>query len=195
MTTALRPLALLAAAALCIAGAHGQSTASATRPAGRISLAFTYDVQGSNLTTASRFWLQGGAAELNIRLYRGLGATVGVLGLHAGNTPGGSPVNLVTEAFGPIYTFTRPLRSHTMSFFARGLFGEANGFNGVYPSAGAPLTSSSSFAVLAGGGVDIGLSRHISLRLAQADYVRMQLPNSITNVQNNIRLGAGIILH
>jgi peptidoglycan-associated lipoprotein len=49
--------------------------------------------------------------------------------------------------------------------------------------------------VLAGGGVDIGLSRHISLRLAQADYVRMQLPNSITNVQNNIRLGAGIILH
>jgi peptidoglycan-associated lipoprotein len=49
--------------------------------------------------------------------------------------------------------------------------------------------------MLAGGGVDIGLSRHIALRLVQADYVRIQLPNSITNVQNNFRLGAGIILH
>jgi peptidoglycan-associated lipoprotein len=195
MPTALRPLVLLSATALCIAGAQAQSKATATRPVGRISLAFTYDAQGSNLTTSSRFWLQGGAAELNMRLYRGLGATVSVLGLHAGNTIGGAPVNLVTEAFGPSYTFTRPLRSHTVSLFARGLAGEANGFNGVYPSAGGPITSSNSFAMLAGGGVDIGLSRHIALRLVQADYVRIQLPNSITNVQNNFRLGAGIILH
>jgi peptidoglycan-associated lipoprotein len=195
MLTARRTLALLAATALCAAGARAQSTATATRPADRLSLAFTYDVQGSNLTTSNRFWLNGGAAELNIRLVRGFGVTTSVLGLHAGNTVGGAPVNLVTETFGPSYTITRPLRSHSMSFFARGLFGEANGFDGVYPSPGGPITSATSFAILAGGGLDLGLSRHIAFRVVQGDYVRMQLPNSLTNVQNNFRLGAGIVLH
>jgi peptidoglycan-associated lipoprotein len=162
---------------------------------GRLTLGLTYDVQGSNLTTTNRFWLQGGAAEVNARIYKGLGATVSVMGVHASNSGGGVPVNVVTEAFGPSYTFTRPLRTHSVSFFARGLLGEANGFNGVYPANGGPLTSSSSMAAVIGGGIDIKLSRHLGLRLVQADYVRTQFPNSLENVQNNLRLGAGIILH
>lgn len=194
MLIAHRPVCVLAVVILC-AGAGAQSKASASRPIGRVALALTYDEQGSNLTTANRFWLQGGAAELNVRLYRGLGATVSVLGLHAGSTAGGAPVNVITEAFGPSYTLTLPSRSHNVSLFARGLFGEANGFHGVYPGQGAPMSSSSSLAAVAGGGVDIRLSHHLGLRLVQADWVRTQLPNSLTNVQNNLRLGAGIILH
>jgi hypothetical protein len=152
-------------------------------------------VQGSNLTTSNRFWLQGGAAEVNMRIYRGLGATVSVMGLHAANSGGGVPVNVVTEAAGPSYTFTLPARKHSVSFFARGLLGEANGFNGVYPASGGPLSSSLSMAALMGGGIDIKLSHHIGLRVVQADYVRTQFPNSLENVQNNLRLGAGIIFH
>jgi peptidoglycan-associated lipoprotein len=195
MTTALRPLVLLAATALCIAGAQAQSTAPATRPAGRVSLAFTYDVQGSNLTTSSRFWLQGGAGEVNMRVYGGLGFTASVMGMHTGNSGGGVPISVVTETFGPSYTFTRPMRSHSVSFFAHGLLGEANGFNGVYPAKGGPLSSSDSLAAVIGGGVDISLSHHLGLRVVQADYVRTQFPNSLENVQNNVRIGAGIVLH
>lgn len=195
MPIALRPVCLLAIVAVCAAGAGAQSAAPASRPLGRLTLALTYDEQGSNLTTTNRFWLQGGASELNVRLYRGLGATVSVMGVHTGNSGGGVPVNVVTEAFGPSYTFTLPRRSHTVSFFAHGLVGEANGFNGTYPGNGAPQTSSLSLAALVGGGMDIRLSHHLGLRLVQADYVRTQLPNSQTNVQNNLRLGAGIVLH
>lgn len=195
MPTALRPVCLLVAVALFAAGAAAQSAAPATRPSGRVSLALTYDVQGSNLTTSSSFWLQGGAAEVNMRIFRGLGATASVLGVHTGNSGGGVPVSLIAETFGPSYTFTRPMHSHSVSFFARGLLGESNGFNGVYPSKGGLLSSSDSLAAVIGGGVDISLSHHLGLRVVQVDYVRTQFPNSLENVQNNLRIGAGIIFH
>jgi peptidoglycan-associated lipoprotein len=195
MPTALRPVCLLVAGALFAAGAAAQSAAPATRPSGRVSLALTYDVQGSNLTTSSSFWLQGGAAEVNMRIFRGLGATASVLGVHTGNSGGGVPVSLIAETFGPSYTFTRPMHSHSVSFFARGLLGESNGFNGVYPSKGGLLSSSDSLAAVIGGGVDISLSHHLGLRVVQVDYVRTQFPNSLENVQNNLRIGAGIIFH
>jgi len=195
MPTALRPVCLLVAGALFAAGAADQSAAPATRPSGRVSLALTYDVQGSNLTTSSSFWLQGGAAEVNMRIFRGLGATASVLGVHTGNSGGGVPVSLIAETFGPSYTFTRPMHSHSVSFFARGLLGESNGFNGVYPSKGGLLSSSDSLAAVIGGGVDISLSHHLGLRVVQVDYVRTQFPNSLENVQNNLRIGAGIIFH
>ena len=195
MPTALRPVCLLVAGALFAAGAAAQSAAPATRPSGRVSLALTYDVQGSNLTTSSSFWLQGGAAEVNMRIFRGLGATASVMGVHTGNSGGGVPVSLIAETFGPSYTFTRPMHSHSVSFFARGLLGESNGFTGVYPSKGGLLSSSDSLAAVIGGGVDISLSHHLGLRVVQVDYVRTQFPNSLENVQNNLRIGAGIIFH
>ena len=52
-----------------------------------------------------------------------------------------------------------------------------------------------SLAAVIGGGVDISLSHHLGLRVVQVDYVRTQFPNSLENVQNNLRIGAGIIFH
>jgi len=42
--------------------------------------------------------------------------------------------------------------------------------------------------------LNLTLSPHVVLRAFEADYLRTQLPNSTTNVQNNITLGAGIAL-
>ncbi len=72
--------------------------------------------------------------------------------------------------------------------------GEVDGFAGVYPRAGGATPSANSLAVQAGGGLDVGLSPHLALRVVQADYVRTQLPNSLTNVQNSLRLGLGIVI-
>jgi hypothetical protein len=49
-------------------------------------------------------------------------------------------------------------------------------------------------AVQAGGGIDFRVSRHLDVRAVQADYVRTQLPNSLSNAQNSLRLGVGIVL-
>jgi hypothetical protein len=48
--------------------------------------------------------------------------------------------------------------------------------------------------VQAGGGIDLGLSRHIALRLIEANWLRTQLPNGTTNGQNNLVLGTGVVM-
>jgi hypothetical protein len=45
-----------------------------------------------------------------------------------------------------------------------------------------------------GGGVDIALSKHIWIRAVQADYFYSELRNVQGNQQNQLRIGAGIVL-
>jgi hypothetical protein len=74
------------------------------------------------------------------------------------------------------------------------LLGQAWGFNSYFPTASGGITSDNSLALQVAGGVDLGLSRHFGVRVFQADWVRTQLPNGTTDVQNTLRLGAGLLL-
>ena len=184
---------LLAAIALLITTAAGAQQSS-HQPAGRIDFALTYSATQANIVGGgNHFWLNGGTAELAARVYGGLGVVANVTGLHQADTGLGVPLNLVITTFGPRYTWVPA--HHAVAIFGQGLIGEANGFKGLYPDPLGPTPSSNSLAVQVGGGVDVGLSRHISLRVLQADWLRTQLPNSTTNVQNDLHLGAGIVFH
>jgi hypothetical protein len=160
-----------------------------------LSLALTFDSTGANITTANSFWLSGGSAELNASLVRGFGFTAGFMGLHTGNSGGGVPVNLFVETFGPSYSLRSRIGKHPATFFAHGLIGEANGFSGVYPKSTVPDSSANGLAAKVGGGLDLKVSHHLSVRLVEANWLRTQLPNSTTNVQNDLELGAGIVVH
>src|SRR5262249_40531902 len=83
---------------------------------------------------------------------------------------------------------------HSIAIFGQGLIGEAHGFNSYFPSSTGVQTDYNSFALQLGGGVDLGLSQHFAVRAIQADWLRTQFPNSTTNVQNSLRLGAGIVV-
>ena len=190
-------LVLLIAIAACLGTlAHAQTPAK-DLSRDSVSLALSYDTLGGKMTNANNFATQGGAAEFNYNFFHGLGATASLLGLHADSIGSGVPVNLVLLTFGPSYTYSRHGSrhgAHPASFFVHGLIGVADGFQGLYPQGGVATSSASSLAVVAGGGLDVGLSRHLAVRVVEADYVRSQLPNSLTNVQNNLRLGVGIVL-
>jgi opacity protein-like surface antigen len=54
--------------------------------------------------------------------------------------------------------------------------------------------SSNSFAMAAGGGVDLMLSHRFAIRMIQADYYYTQFDNGVNNRQNNLRIGAGVIV-
>lgn len=77
--------------------------------------------------------------------------------------------------------------------FGQGLIGQAWGFNSYSPSPSGVQTDAVAFALEVGGGVDVGLSRHFAFRPIQADWPRTQFPNGTTNVQNNLRLAAGLV--
>ena len=46
----------------------------------------------------------------------------------------------------------------------------------------------------AGGGVDIKVSRHVSVRPIQVEYFMTKIPDGLNNRQDNLRIGAGIVL-
>ena len=82
------------------------------------------------------------------------------------------------------------------SVFAHALFGAAHTSLGAgvgLPLVGgisAPISSASAFAMAFGGGIDIGLTRHIALRAAQVDFVRTNF-NSVDALASGFGAGAG----
>ena len=172
-------------------------------PAGRTwghhetDVAVTYTEQYSNLVSTPTFWHSGGGIELSTQLYHGLGVTANVAGTQTDNAASsGVGLTLVTATFGPRYRYYRPLGSEhrrNLAAFGQALGGQAWGFNSFFPTASGGQTNDTSVAMQIGGGVDIGLTRHLGFRVFRADWVRTQFPNGTTDVQNTFRLGAGVV--
>jgi hypothetical protein len=182
---------LAAAAAILVIAAT--SCAQSSRPP-EVDFAVTDAADYSGLTTGTNnFWMQGGSAEFSGTMQGGFGVTAKVTGLHSSNTGGSIPLSIVTATFGPRYTWVRGAEKRSYAFFAQGLVGEANGFDSFFPEPGAAVTSTNSLAVQAGGGIDLRLRRRVAVRVIEANWLRTQLPNATTNVQNNLVLGAGIV--
>jgi hypothetical protein len=190
-----------ATAIIAFAGAaavKAQTPAVTAKPVlgeGAVSLALTFDTAHGTITKPNSFWLYGGGAEVSATFYRGLGIAANIVGLHSGNSGGGVPINLLVATFGPRYSHTFSIYKHGASVYGEGLIGEANGFSGVYPQTSGAIPSSDAFALQVGGGVDIGVSRHFSIRALEASWIRSELPNATTNVQNNVWIGAGLVVH
>jgi opacity protein-like surface antigen len=166
-----------------------------------LDVAVTYDALHTNHIMAQNFWMQGGAVELGARMYRGLGIAARVEGLHAGaNSTTVEPLSLVTAVFGPRYTVVS--RSGRYAIFAEALGGESNGFHGLFSQGSGPVgtvnagttSSANALAVDVGGGLDVQLSQHVSIRAIRASYLYTQFPNTTTNIQNSFSLGAGVVL-
>jgi hypothetical protein len=94
------------------------------------------------------------------------------------------------------------MRSQRYAVFAEALAGESNGFHSLFSEGSGPVgsvnagttSSANALAVDVGGGLDVRLNRHFALRVFRASCLRTQFPNSTTNVQNSLSLGAGFVL-
>jgi hypothetical protein len=167
----------------------GQSTEQV--PA-RFDVAVTYNSLLANVTTGNEFSMEGGSAQVQARLWHRFCAVADVAGFHAGNVnKSGIGLDLITATFGPRYVWS-PSQSRVV-FFGQALLGEAHGSNSIFPTATALNSSGNSFALEVGGGINYLLTPRFSVRAIDADWLRTQLPNATTNVQNNLRLGAGIV--
>jgi hypothetical protein len=178
---------------LCILLLSGTSILRAQTLPSRIDLSITYIAEHSlKANAAENFWLQGGSIELGANIWRGWGIAADVTGTHTGSIgSSGLPLSLVTTTFGPRYRWHADRR---VSFYGRGLIGEANGFQSIFPATGGSQPDANGLAAQVGGGVDYRLSDRFAMRVLDAGWSRTQLPNSTDNVQNTLRLGAGIVL-
>ncbi len=188
---------LLLAASLLMPAAVKAQAPSPSKEHHEVDLAATYTEQYSNLVSTPTFWHGGGSVELSAQLQHGFGLAGNVAGTQTNNAAGsGVGLSLITATFGPRYAYYHLMgaeRKRSLAVFGQGLFGQAWGFNSYFPTASGAIRSDNSLARQVGGGVDLGLTRHFGVRVFQADWVRTQLPNGTTDVQNTLRLGAGIV--
>lgn len=180
--------------ALCLSLLAGSVSLEAqTQQPRRLDLAVTYLAERSlKANTSENFWMQGGSIQIGANVWRGWGIAADVTGIHAGSIgSSGVPISLVTTTFGPRYRWHA---DRHLSLYGQGLIGEADGFHSVFPAQVGAQSSSNSLAIQTGGGIDYKLSDRVALRVLDAAWLRTQLPNSTDNVQNNLRLGAGIVV-
>ncbi len=157
-----------------------------------VDLAVSYLAARSNITPGQFFWQQGGSVELSAPFYHHFGVAMSITGTEAQNIAGtGVDLDMVTTTFGPRYTWSRP--SGKVAVFGQGLIGIANAWNSFFPGVAGATTDANSFALQVGGGIDLRLSHHWAVRPIQADWVRTHFPNATTTVQNNLRLGGGLV--
>lgn len=185
-------------AAGCLIGTVSCRTAQAqkstTIPVGELDVALQYDTLSANTVSGTRFWMQGGSVQLQGRFWKGLGVVADVSREHAGNVSGsGVDLDLVTVVGGPRYSWQPTKRP--ISFYGQVLAGETLGFNSLFPALPNSTSDANNFSYQLGGGVDYRVSKAWSVRVADVDWLRTQLANSTTKEQNNVRIGAGIVLH
>ena len=182
---------LLLVGACLIAGATAQGQQQNNLKTG-IDVAVVYHPLLTHQVGNGDFWMQGGSVQLHTQLWRGWGVVADVSGVHETNMNGsGVGLDLVTATFGPRYNWAPAHRRYEL--FGQVLAGSANGINSVFPTPNGAINSTSSLALKIGGGMNIALSRRIALRAFEANWLRTQLPNATTNVQNNLDLGAGVV--
>jgi hypothetical protein len=119
------------------------------------------------------FNASGWNASLTGNFPHALGITADFSGAYKNN------LHVHTYTFGPVLTARLPV----VQPFVHALFG------GITAS---DRGSSSGFAVLVGGGIDIGLRKGIGFRIVQADWMSTTLSGNTSN--KNVRASTGIVI-
>ena len=178
---------LLAALLVCTAAAHGQGVSPM-----EVSLGYSYVLANAPPLQCGCFGMNGGSGAFASYLGHGFGLVADVGGYFQNNVVNsGRSLTLVTVLAGPRYSLRR---SKKWTPFAQVLAGGAHGSGTLYGTSSTSGTAGG-FAMSAGGGLDWNVSRSVSVRLFQAEYLMTRLPNAVTNNQNDLRLTFGVVFH
>ena len=137
------------------------------------------------------FSMHGGNGWFAYNFSRGFGVVAEVSSQRASDISGsGEDLTLTSYLFGPRYSWRK---SEHFAPFGQVLVGGAHASGSFsLDSSGFP-GSSNAFAMIAGGGLDIGVARHFAVRAFEADYYLTHFANGFNDRQNNLRISAGVI--
>jgi peptidoglycan-associated lipoprotein len=155
-----------------------------------VALGYQYIRANAPPGSCNCFSTNGGFAEGAYAFRYWLRAAAEVTGSQASNIgPLGQNLTLMTYTAGPQVV----LHVHRLEPYAQALFGAAHASNSYFPSSTSYSTSATSFAYQAGGGIDFTLSRHIGIKVIEAQYLHTGFPNGTNGAQSHLMLGAGIV--
>jgi opacity protein-like surface antigen len=134
---------------------------------------------------ASGINCQGGSGSFGAYLTPRLGVIGEFGGCKVTGLPSGTSSHELDYLFGPRFYF--PTHSGRVFPFVQTLFGGEQFSAGV---TGVGSASSNAFAMTAGGGADVTLTRHLTFRAIQVEYLYTHFGGAS---QNNVRLQSGIV--
>jgi len=112
-------------------------------------------------------------------------------GSHSGNISAlGQGLTLTTFTAGPQVSH----RFRRFTPYGEALVGGAHGGDSYFPSLNSFSQSATSFAFSTGGGLDYRLSTRWSIRAFDLQYLRTAFPNGVNNEQNQLMIGAGLVI-
>jgi hypothetical protein len=148
--------------------------------------------QAHDTAGTASFFLTGGAADAAVPLLPRFSAAVEIAGTTTSRVPGTSRgLSTITLLAGP--RFTQPMRHISLS--AQALFGAVHGFDADFTTGTNHADTSTASAFAVGGFIDVPLTRTLTVRAVQIDYLQTQLPNGTDNRQGNLRVGAGLVFN
>lgn len=202
------PSAPMPAASMAAAMPYSRGLDSYT-PRTEVFMGYSYLRAMPTLAVGNRLmWLNGGSTSIAFNLNRYLGL-VGDFGgfnetrllLEGGNPPSAlGPYQAVED--GTVFTYlVGPRLSYRkndrITPFAQVLFGGIRASEETLcPSCTPSLPVENSFAMTAGGGLDIRVHHHLAIRIIQAEYLMTRFENlttATTATQNDMRLSSGIV--
>ena len=181
------PALLIAVASLI------SSVVASAQAAPYADLGFTYQAVRTNTTPGQCgcFFLTGGGASASIRVSTRWSA-VAEFGEQTNSNvlATGRALTLTSVVAGPRFWFPRDEEEghHRPQVFAQALVGAVHASGAV--AAGGEGTTT--FGARLGGGLDLPISPHVTLRVVQLDYFLTNAINSTNGHQNNLLVGAGI---
>lgn len=173
---------------LCAGSLHAQKEGPS-----KVDLAVTYSTERAQRAgTSQSVWLQGGSIELGADMWRGFGIAADVTGLHTSSIAGtGVSFSEVVATFGPRYRWHN---GHRLSAFGEALVGEGDAFYSLVPGQPVAQSSTNSLALKIGGGADYAVSQRVGIRVLDVAWSRTQFTNSTDAIQNDVRIGAGVVV-
>lgn len=157
-----------------------------------IAIGYSYLRSNANPGQCGCFNMNGGNVQAALHLYRGFSFVADLTGETAASVQNvGLGLSLVSFTAGPRFSHSFRRR---FTPFAQSLFGAVHGFDSYFPVAAGPTGAATDFAMIAGGGLDIPISRRLAIRPIEADDLLTRLPNGGNNVENNLRLSAGLVI-
>ena len=166
------------------------------KPSNTIDASITFSELRANAPVGGCgcFWMAGGTGEISYPVWRNFSAVAEVAGHTTGHIPDfNTGLSLLS---GMVGVRLRVPNHSRFQPFAQALFGGVHGFDSYFPAPVGKLPTSydTSFALAVGGGLDVTISRHIWIRALKADYNYSSLRNLQGNNQNQLRIGAGIVV-
>jgi opacity protein-like surface antigen len=155
------------------------------------------DTTAAGGTGTQGFNGNGGSGSIAFNMNRWFGVVADFGGYTHSETitVGGTTVTGTATAYSYLFGPKIASRGHEKwTPFAQALFGGVHG-NASGSTGGVSLgsTSENVFGMAIGGGLDYNVSKHVGIRVIQAEYLLTKFTDGVNNRQNNVRLTFGIV--